>query len=218
MASRIIHLAIAKCLGEVLQIKYKNRFYIGHILPDAVISADKRKVNSHFIEVFDNGRKKHFDFYAFYERYKDKIPSNELYLGYYFHLIEDNVFRKLLYYDLGLLSRRGEPKLLEDLYSDYHILNGILTEKYALENTLYVPKDFSNEKINDVYSFELCDFIGDINKDLKERRKEKPKYLTSKRIEKYILDCVDICMAEYAALKNVKHHLDRYDFSFDIKN
>lgn len=217
MASRIIHLAIAKQLGEALQIEDKNRFYIGHILPDAVLSADKRKVNSHFIDVFDGGRKKHFDFYAFHERYKENIPSDELYLGYYFHLIEDGIFRRFLYYDLELLSRRGEPEFLQELYSDYHILNGILAEKYSLENTLFVPKGFSKEKINDIYSFELEDFIFDMNKDFSDRFNETPAHLTAERIDRYISDCVNICSAEYTALKNGTHHLGRYDFSFNIK-
>lgn len=93
MASRIIHLAIAKQLGSILPITDKNRFSVGSILPDAVLNADKRNVGSHFVEVFDEGRKKHYNFNAFYERYKDKIPSGELYLGYYFHLIEDGIFK-----------------------------------------------------------------------------------------------------------------------------
>ncbi len=216
MASRIIHLAIAKQLGNILPITDKNRFFVGSILPDAVLNADKRNVGSHFVEVFDEGRKKHYNFNAFYERYKDKIPSGELYLGYYFHLIEDGIFRKFLYYDLGLLSRRGEPEFLQELYSDYHILNGILAEKYALENTLYVPYGFSQERINDIYPFELKDFIFDMNNDLSERNNGKPKHLTAFLIENYISQCVNICKAEYIALQNGGHHLGKYDFSFEI--
>lgn len=117
---------------------------------------------------------------------------------------------------MGLLSRRGEPEFLQELYSDYHILNGILAEKYALENTLYVPKNFSQEKINDIYPFELKDFIFDMNNDLSERINGKPKHLTAFLIENYISQCVNICKAEYIALKNGGHHLGKYDFSFEI--
>lgn len=216
MASRIIHLAIAKQLESDLPIADKNCFSVGSVLPDAVLNADKRNVGSHFVEVFDSGSKKHYNFNAFYERYKDNIPSDELFLGYYFHLIEDGIFRKFLYYDLGLLSRRGDPEFLQELYSDYHILNGILAEKYALENTLYVPEDFSQERINDIYPFELKEFIFDMNNDLNERINGKLTHLTAKHIDCYISDCVNICKAEYIALKNGGHHLGRYDFSFEI--
>lgn len=216
MASRIIHLAIAKQLESILPIADKNRFLIGSILPDAVLNADKRNIGSHFVEVFDSGSKKHYNFNAFYEQYKDKIPSNELYLGYYFHLIQDGVFRKFLYYDLGLLSRRGDPEFLQELYSDYHILNGLITKKYALENPLFVPYGFSKERINDIYPFELKEFIIEINNDLNERIGGKPKHLTARHIESYISDCVNICRAEYLALKNSEHHLGKYDFSFEI--
>lgn len=49
MASRIMHIAIAAQLENILPIKDKNRFFIGHILPDAVLSANKRDVNTHFL-------------------------------------------------------------------------------------------------------------------------------------------------------------------------
>lgn len=217
MASRVMHFAVASQLEKVLPIKDRNRFYLGHILPDAVLSADKKKVNSHFIEIFDDGRKKHFDFYGFYDRYKNEILSDDLYLGYYFHLIEDNMFRVLIYYELGLLSRRGEPALLDELYRDYHILNGIVTEKYALENTLYVPSDFSEERINEIYPFEIEEFISDMNTDFGEKCGGHPKLITARRLDKYISGCVNICSAEYDPLKCGRHYLGRYDFSFDIK-
>lgn len=211
-----MHLAIAKLLEDEIPIKDKNRFSVGHILPDAVINADKKDVGSHFIENFDQNTKKHFDFYAFYERYKSKLLSDELYLGYYFHLIEDDLFRRFLYYELDLLSKRGDPIMLEELYRDYHILNGIIVKEYALENTLCVPKGFEIEIINDIYPFDLQEFIDIIRSDFEENISGIPKRITKKRTDRFIQNCVCACKAEYTALKSGKHHLNRYDCYWDI--
>lgn len=131
-----MHLAVAYELERKLSISDRNRFEIGQILPDAVLSVDKKAVNSHFIELFDGGKRKHFDFYGFFGRFKDEVMSDELYLGYYFHLIEDNLFRYYLYYIKGLLSRRGDTELTARLYMDYHILNRKLVENTALRTSL----------------------------------------------------------------------------------
>ncbi|MEF2796778.1 MAG: hypothetical protein U0M95_02045 [Ruminococcus sp.] len=45
MASRIMHLAVAYELERKLSISDRNRFEIGQILPDAVLSVDKKAVN-----------------------------------------------------------------------------------------------------------------------------------------------------------------------------
>ena len=110
------------------------------------------------MELFDGGKRKHFDFYGFFGRFKDEVMSDELYLGYYFHLIEDNLFRYYLYYIKGLLSRRGDTELTARLYMDYHILNRKLVEKYGFENKPAVPENFAEEKINSMF---INIFIGE---------------------------------------------------------
>lgn len=225
MASRLMHLSIASQLEKVLPIKDKNRFRIGSILPDAVISADKKEINSHFIEIFDGsaifggGERKHFDFYGFFDVFGDMIMSDELYLGYYFHLIEDNIFRHYLYYIKGVLSRRGDPELQRQLYRDYHILNEKLPEKYGFKNNLYVPQNFGEEKINDIYPFELERFLDDMQGDFTESLGENPKLITLRSLDKYFINSsVTLCSAEYYAVLQGRHHLARYDFSFENKH
>ncbi len=73
MASRIMHLAVAYELERKLSISDRNRFEIGQILPDAVLSVDKKALNSHFIELFDGGKRKYFDFYGFSAALKTRL-------------------------------------------------------------------------------------------------------------------------------------------------
>lgn len=76
MASRIMHLSIAYELAKILPIRDKNRFFIGHLLPDAVLSANKWEINTHFVEMFDTGKRKHFNFYVFFDKWKKEIVSD----------------------------------------------------------------------------------------------------------------------------------------------
>lgn len=217
MASRLMHLAVSQGLERVLPIRNANDFRVGQILPDAVLSADKKEVNSHFIKILDNGKSKVFDFIAFYDRYKREVLSEEIYLGYYFHLIEDNLFRKLIYYDLGLLSRRGEPEFLAELYSDYHILNGIIAEKYLPDSDLQIPQGFSDMTLNEIYPFEIGEFIEDMRSDLSERIPGEPRHLSQKVLDKFISDCKAVCHKEYEAVKRGEHSIDLHGLSFGYK-
>lgn len=216
MASRLMHLAVCRELERVLPIKNANDFRVGQILPDAVLSADKKAVNSHFAKILHNGKRKVFDFAAFYDRYKREIPSEEIYLGYYFHLIEDNLFRKLIYYDLDLLSRRGEPEFLAELYRDYHILNGIIAEKYLIGIDLQIPQGFSDMTLNEIYPFELKDFLADMQNDIAERIPDEPKFFTSEVLKRFIAECVRVCTEEYRGLKCGGPAAGLYEMSYGI--
>ncbi len=220
MASRIMHLCLAEELEKVIEIENRNNFRIGHILPDAVITADKKQVNTHFIRNFEEkGRYyKIFDYYGFYDRFKAFL-HDEIFLGYYFHLIEDNIFRRILYTDLKMMNRRGDSDFLKELYSDYGILNGVLIEKYCLKNDLDPPKIFTNCKINEIYNFELTDFLKDMERDFREGFYYKggnPKIFTERITEQYIKQCVDICRAEYEGMLQGKRFLSEKQLAFEI--
>lgn len=218
MASRIMHLSIAYELAKILPIRDKNRFFIGHLLPDAVLSANKWEINTHFVEIFDKGKRKHFNFYEFFDRYKKEIVSDELYLGYYFHLIEDSIFRTILYNDLGLNSLRGDPVFLDELYRDYHILNGWAVEKYGLECNLYEPDRFKSEAINEIFTFEIEQFISDIKYDFNDKINEQPKHFKTKLAEKFIEKCVEVCLSEHREIINGNHFIGAYEYYWKTLN
>lgn len=218
MASRIMHLAISYELEKVLSIKDKNRFCIGHLLPDAVLSANKWEINTHFVEIFDKGKRKHFNFYEFFDKYKKEIISDELYLGYYLHLIQDSIFRTILYNDLGLISLRRDPVFLNELYRDYHILNGWAVKKYGLKCDFFVPDKFKSEKINKIFSFEIEDFINDMKSDFKDKINEQPKHFKIELAKKFIEKCVEICSSEYKEIMIGNHAIGAYEYYWKTLN
>lgn len=219
MASRLTHLSISRCIEQQIYISDINRFRLGHILPDAVVNADKSKVNTHFVTSCEINRKimKVMDFFAFYNRFADRIMNDSLYLGYYFHLIEDDIYRQFLYYDLGYMHKRGENDFIERLYRDYHIINGNLTEEYSLDIKLIIPDNFSAEAINDIYKFDIAEFITDMKKDVEERYSEAPKLFSFSDIKKYIDRCTFLCQKEYISLNTNKntHFISPSDFLWE---
>lgn len=217
MASRIIHIAIANELEKILPVKDKNRFLIGHLLPDAVLSANKREVNTHFVDIYDNGSKKHFDSYSFFDRYAKEILSDALYLGYYFHLIQDGIFRSVLYYDINLISLRSVPGFIDELYNDYRILNGRAIKKYGLEYNFFEPENFKQEKINEIFPFEVTDFIKDIYNDFNTETDEEPKYFKVEQAIKFINECIKVCVSEYRAIICGNHAVGAYDYSWETR-
>ncbi|MBO6141668.1 MAG: hypothetical protein J6O40_07745 [Ruminococcus sp.] len=216
MASRVIHLAVAYELAARLDIKDKERFFFGHVLPDMIMGEYEyrlpAKKKTHFYTLLENGRKT-YDFYRFYEDYRDKL-SDMLYLGYYVHLIEDNIFRQYLYYRVGLLKRRGERELLDELYRDYHLLNPLLCERFRITLPT-VPKGIEKEDIVRRFDFQINEWLDDMKGDLDERPEGELMHFTRELIDEFINECSDVIEKEINSLKENRHYLSINDYSIE---
>ena len=96
MASRIIHLAITNGLIKNYQFKDANRLKFGAILPD-VYAAGKSTADSHFKIGVCGNNKRTYDFTRFKALFSDLMKNDDLYLGYYLHLVQDILFRHYVY-------------------------------------------------------------------------------------------------------------------------
>lgn len=217
MASRIMHLAISKQLEKYIEVKDIDRFRIGQILPDAVISNQEVPFNSHYRKSVCNNSKMIMDFSSYFRDYEREIHEDSLYLGYYFHLIEDVIFRNFMYYNLKLISRRGTPQLIGELYQDYHILNYYLIQKYLITPIKHPTKNFKEEYINQICPFDLESFLANMQSDFIEHIIEKPKHFTEDFAERYIEQCREYCLKEYNAILKGKHAFTPIDFAWDKK-
>ncbi|MGH4123787.1 MAG: hypothetical protein ACREV6_12745 [Clostridium sp.] len=206
MASRIIHLAICKQLEEFIDVSDVNRLRIGNVLPDAIIRGQKAHATSHYKLTVCEGKKKMMDFTSFHKQFSTKLLEDSLYLGYYFHLIEDAMYRKFLYYDYKLGGNRGQ-EILEALHNDYAILNGYLVKTYKLTNTLKVPEHFAEDEINKIYPFILEEFLLDMTNDFNFSTDEKTKYFTEDMAKEFIRKCITICRIEFEKIQIVNHVL-----------
>ena len=92
MASSIIHLVVTNELIKHHAFKDENRLKFGAILPDA------GKGKAGHVNKFIWGRnKKSYDFEFFRNKFGELMRQDDLYLGYYLHLVQDICYRHFVY-------------------------------------------------------------------------------------------------------------------------
>ena len=210
MGSRIMHLAIGNKLKDLIDIKDYNRFNIGCILPDAnTIEANSRS-NSHYKVRICNGEKKTYDLNKFRIDFQDKILVDDLYLGYYMHLVQDVLYRKFIYD-----TYKWNPYISENvnkLHNDYALLNSYIIEKYNIENNLTMPKNFNNESINKIHSFDVKLLLNELKFDFNLYDTGSIFFFTKEMAEEYIDSAVQVCADELNLLKENKPSLKVLDY------
>lgn len=156
MASSIMHYAITCELIKRKQFKNPDRLKLGSILVDAGYNG-----NSHMKISVAGGHKNTYDFDGFRNKFGMLMEQDDLYLGYYLHLIQDIIYRHFVYdkYHWNPLI----PGNVEKLHKDYAIGNYYVIKKYNLNNDIVLPSDFENELINKISAFNLDKLVQEMN-------------------------------------------------------
>lgn len=212
MAQRTIHLAMAKLISQKIKIKNMKRFEFGHILPDAVSDRENRD-KSHYIE---KGRFVTYDFERFGREYRSKILEDDLYLGYYMHLIEDVFYRKVLYtyHDMGDIGKF--PERVKILHNDYYLLNEYIINKFQLKNDIEIPSEFEKEQINNIADFSgIKDYITELDNDFHDAANGKTVYFTESMLDEYMENYLNPCIEEIKALRNGETYLGVRDYKWE---
>ena len=193
MASRVMHLAITDCVSKIYKCRDKNRFRLGSVLPDAAVEG-----NSHWkISIF-GGTKKTYDLTGFRLNFLDKILADDLYLGYYLHLVQDLLFREFIYSSYHWNSRlEGNP---ERLHEDYELLNPYIIEKYSVSDDIAVPPSLDAEPICKVCSFAVYKFLADMKTDFTNILAGAAYFFTKKMADEFIELTISKCAQEIYAL------------------
>ncbi|MEK4404255.1 hydrolase [Sporosarcina sp. FSL K6-6792] len=192
MGSRIMHLVIANRIAESLLIEDRTSFLLGGIAADAVSTKDL----SHFFkgEVQDYSRS--VDYKGFLHKYSSQV-ENLYILGYFTHLIADDIWLKGFYLP-WLKNRMEENKKILNLYhNDFRLLNGKLLEYYGFTDELRktlnkfpLILDLEEVKSEEVKKF-IPYILGDMEYD-KEVINEKLDVFTFNQIVGYIETSVDM--------------------------
>ena len=209
MASSIIHLAVTNELIKHHAFKDENRLKFGAILPDA----GKGKAG-HLNKYIWGRNKKSYDFELFRDKFGELMRQDDLYLGYYLHLVQDICYRHFVYdkYHWNPMI----PGNVEKLHNDYSIINYYVTEKYDLKNDIVAPKDFERESIND-----LC--VYDVNWLMESMGEYFKKvdgdifFFTREMADEYIAEAVELCLKELSAFMNGGKLIESYDNAWDNK-
>jgi len=207
MASSIIHLAVTNELIKHHAFKDENRLKFGAILPDA------GKGKAGHVNKFIWGRnKKSYDFEFFRNKFGELMRQDDLYLGYYLHLVQDICYRHFVYdkYHWNPMI----PGNVEKLHKDYSIINFYVAEKYNLKNDITVPVNFDSEPINDLCSFDVKWLMDSMYGYFKEVDGEI-FFFTKEMADEYISEAVELCIRELDAFMNGGKMIESYDNAWD---
>lgn len=153
MASSLIHLAVAKKVGEKIKVKNTKDYYLGSIAPDISRQIGQSKTESHFII---NTNQDIPNIKIFVKRYP-LFKHNSFDLGYYTHLFVDKLWHEEFIPSIttnntvklldGTSINTSEEEILNLIYSDYTNLNIQIIEDYNIDLSLFY-EEFSIPKTN----------------------------------------------------------------------
>lgn len=208
MASSIIHYAIICELIKKRQFNNPDRLRFGSILVDAGYNG-----NSHLKISVAGGHKKTYDFNGFRSMYGKLMKEDDLYLGYYLHLVQDVIYRHFVYdkYHWNPLI----PGNVERLHRDYAIGNHHVIQKYNLKNEIIVPAGFEKEPINQLCTFDIEGLIQNMNTYFLPVKDDDIFFFTTGMADEYITEAVDFCIQELDNLDNQKEGIDGYKVAWD---
>ena len=207
MASSIIHLAVTNELIKHHAFKDENRLKFGAILPDA----GKGKAG-HLNKYIWGRNKKSYDFEFFRDKFGELMRQDDLYLGYYLHLVQDICYRHFVYekYHWNPMI----PGNVEKLHKDYSIINYYVTEKYDLKNDIVAPGDFESESINDLCVYDVNWLMESMDGYFKKVDGDI-FFFTREMADEYIAEAVELCLKELNALMNGGKLIESYDNAWD---
>ena len=208
MASIIIHLAITNELTKKYKFKDISRLKFGACLPDG------GKGRAGHLNKFIWGRnKKVYDFEYFRAKFGDLIKSDDLYLGYYLHLVQDICYRHFVYdkYKWNPMI----PGNVERLHNDYGVINHYVAVKYGLVNEFVVPENFDKERICEICEFDTQRLARDLESYFNEVKDEEIFFFTREMADEYISEAVAYCMKELKALDGEGTPIESYDNAWD---
>jgi len=190
MGSRLMHTIIAYEIASQIGVADTSSFILGAVAPDAVAP----KELSHFYKGDPNDYTRSIDYQAFLHKYlKDK--DNPYILGYYTHLIADDIWLKGFF--LPWLKNRleNDTSLLERYHNDFKLLNSKLMSHYKTNRDLLkgILGAAHPMELEEVSIIQLSSFIPYVEQDMKLLQTDKPlQVFTMEMIIGYIETSIDM--------------------------
>lgn len=211
MASRIIHLAITDILAGKYVFRDINRLKIGATLPDA--SAPGQSTEGSHLKIQICGlTKKTYDLTRFRKEFGKKMKEDDLYLGYYLHLVQDILFRYFMY-EIHHWDSKA-PGNVDRLHMDYALINTYVVRKYQLQDDITLPQDFADEAIHKLYPFGYESFYEELRGDYNPCQEGRLFFFTEQKADEYIEMAVEFCLKELDAFSRGQAGLDEYQWGW----
>lgn len=214
MASAIIHIAVAKKVNEVLNIKPENHLLLGAIAPDIAKMVGSERYISHFIDESDKEHTSIPNIDNFLRKYK-KYLNNPYELGYYIHLLTDVLWFKeylpnianeeesIIYNKEGIPIKVDEEEYTRILYNDYTRMNVEVVDYYGMDFSLFYEEfEYPENHIEEVDEKYFDDVIKKFGIISSRDAKNEAYVMDIKRIVHFIEYATVYCLDE---LKNLNY-------------
>ncbi|WP_417105609.1 hypothetical protein [Hominenteromicrobium sp.] len=208
MASSLMHYAITDKILQLFPMHDGARLRFGAVLPDA--SVNKRK--THFRIYNEKLGIRLYNLESYRTQFGERMQKDDLYLGYYLHLIEDALYRKTLYDTFGW--NPYTPESTARMHHDYTLLNRHFIQKYNIRDDLAVPENFTQEPIFAFEPFDAEGLLRSIHQNFVLAPADAPYFFTAAMADTYIEDAVRLCTAELDRFHSSKTLLSAEDFTW----
>lgn len=197
MASRVMHYYIAVELEQQLKVD-SAQFILGNLAPDVYESSSRQKNRSHFMQRGADGLI-YIDFAAFEAKYCQGEISPFV-LGYYCHLLTDDLWLNEIYYKkIRWLPEPAKSRAKKAYYRDFRRLNKKLIDHFAL-----TPPKFRLEKpespIAEIDGALLPQLLQELHRDFqaaKTQQTEQQEILTFTEIVELLQRISASCLASF---------------------
>ena len=175
MGSRIMHVIIADQIAKKIKLKEKAAFILGGIAPDAV--SPKEVTHFYTGDVTDFTRS--IDYEGFIRKYSGKEQSDYI-LGYYTHLIADDLWLKGFYLPWLKNRMENDANIFTLYHGDFHVLNAKLADHYGVTQDLLEDMEGLHliPDLEEVAAAEVMEFLPYLNEDLAYCEGDLDKALT----------------------------------------
>lgn len=207
MAQRTIHYLFGEKIIEQIDIRDRERFLLGSVLPDA--SAGQRD-KAHFKVKTDTHA--WFDLEEYRNHFLDRMRWDDLYLGYYMHLVEDAFYRQFFYQNR--FARPGCPEEVRMLHEDYHILNFYVVQQYGIQNVLTREYDLTGEPISQIASFRVSEFLNEMAGDFSEATEGTTVFLTEAMLDEFVDTYLLLAVEEVKRVKAGEPLIKSQDYAW----
>ena len=208
MASSIVHLAVTNEIIASLDFNNTDRLKFGAVVVDSGYGG-----NSHLkIHILD-GQKKTYDFNRFRQLFGECMLVDDLYLGYYLHLVQDALFRQFVYNKYHW--NPTIPGNVERLHKDYSIVNYYVVTKYHLHNDLVVPDGFEHEAINQICSFDTEGLLMSMDSYFLPVEEEPIFFFTKEMSDEFIEGAIDFCVQEIEKIRRGEAGIDMVAYAWN---
>lgn len=205
MASSIVHLAITNELAKRIAFTDTNRLKFGAIVVDAGVGGNQNG-RSHLKVVVLGGEKKTYDLDRFRTLFGKRMLSDDLYMGYYLHLVQDSLYRKYVYgrYHWNPMI----PGNVERLHKDYQVINQYVINKYQLKNDIVVPDGFDTEDLNQISLFDTSKLMNDLDRYFLPVEDEEILFFTREMTDEFIGESIQYCAEEVERIRKGEKGID----------